>query len=262
MPLTTTVEGLERYTVNLRYDRDFRSRTSESLARDIVVPTPTGAQIPLGQLAAHQGRGRARWASRARARCPTPGFMWTSSGMDVGTYVQMAMHAVNEAVASGAIKLPPRLQHFLERPVRIHAARQAAADDRRAADAAHHLAHHLPEHPLGHQDRHRHAGRAVLAGRRVLDALPAALQSERGRLGRASSRWPAWTPKPASSCCSTSTLPTTNGSSEGQMRNARRPARRHLSRRGQTRPPQSHDRLRHHRAASRRFSGATAPART
>lgn len=49
MPLTTTVEGLERYTVNLRYDRDFRENL-EAL-HEIIVPTPSGAQIPLGQLA-------------------------------------------------------------------------------------------------------------------------------------------------------------------------------------------------------------------
>src|ERR1039458_6096085 len=50
MALTTTVEGLQRYTINLRYDRDFRSDL-RALREDIVVPTPTGAQIPLGQLA-------------------------------------------------------------------------------------------------------------------------------------------------------------------------------------------------------------------
>ena len=49
MPLTTTVEGLERYSLNLRYDRDFRENL-ESL-REIIVPTPAGAQVPLGQLA-------------------------------------------------------------------------------------------------------------------------------------------------------------------------------------------------------------------
>ena len=63
--------------------------------------------------------------------------------IDVGTYVQMAKRAVNEAIANGQIKLPTRLQYLLERPVRIHAARQAAADDRRAAHAADHHADHL-----------------------------------------------------------------------------------------------------------------------
>jgi len=41
MPLTTTVEGLERYAVNLRYNRDFRENL-EAL-REISVPAPTGA---------------------------------------------------------------------------------------------------------------------------------------------------------------------------------------------------------------------------
>jgi Cu(I)/Ag(I) efflux system membrane protein CusA/SilA len=74
MPLTTTVEGLERYTVNLRYSRDFR----ENLAAlsEIVVPTPTGAQVPLGQLAKIETVA-ARWASRAKPPCPMPGSSWT-----------------------------------------------------------------------------------------------------------------------------------------------------------------------------------------
>ena len=38
MPLTTTVEGLERYAINLRYDRDFRENL-EAL-KQIVIPTP------------------------------------------------------------------------------------------------------------------------------------------------------------------------------------------------------------------------------
>ncbi len=48
--VTTTVEGRERYTVNVRYQRDFRSDFS-ALAR-ILVPAADGKrQIPLGQLA-------------------------------------------------------------------------------------------------------------------------------------------------------------------------------------------------------------------
>ena len=47
-PLTTTVEGRERYPVRVRYAREARS-TPEQIER-VLVPTPTGAQIPLGQL--------------------------------------------------------------------------------------------------------------------------------------------------------------------------------------------------------------------
>ena len=47
--ITTTVEGRERYPVRVRYARELRD-DAESLGR-ILVPTPTGQQIPLGQLA-------------------------------------------------------------------------------------------------------------------------------------------------------------------------------------------------------------------
>jgi Cu(I)/Ag(I) efflux system membrane protein CusA/SilA len=50
MRITETVEGRERYPVSVRYARDFRE--SPASLRSVLVPTPTGAQVPLGQLAA------------------------------------------------------------------------------------------------------------------------------------------------------------------------------------------------------------------
>jgi Cu(I)/Ag(I) efflux system membrane protein CusA/SilA len=49
MNVTQTVEGLERYPVNLRYPRELRDNL-DSLKR-VLVPTPTGAQIPLSLVA-------------------------------------------------------------------------------------------------------------------------------------------------------------------------------------------------------------------
>lgn len=49
MKLSQSVEGRERYNIILRYDRQFRE-TPEDLYR-ILVPTPSGAHIPLGELA-------------------------------------------------------------------------------------------------------------------------------------------------------------------------------------------------------------------
>jgi Cu(I)/Ag(I) efflux system membrane protein CusA/SilA len=49
MRITETVEGRERYPVAVRYARDFRESPA-SLHR-VLVPTATGAQVPLGQLA-------------------------------------------------------------------------------------------------------------------------------------------------------------------------------------------------------------------
>ncbi|WP_026836503.1 efflux RND transporter permease subunit [Gillisia sp. JM1] len=49
MEITTTVEGRERYPVRVRYPRELRD-DPESLKK-ILVPTNSGAQIPLGELA-------------------------------------------------------------------------------------------------------------------------------------------------------------------------------------------------------------------
>jgi len=49
MNITETVEGLERYPVNLRYPRGLRDDL-ESLKR-VLIPTPTGAQIPITMVA-------------------------------------------------------------------------------------------------------------------------------------------------------------------------------------------------------------------
>ena len=104
LPLTTTVEGLQRYTINLRYDRDFRSDL-RALREDIVVPTPTGAQIPLGQLATVKVVD-GPMDIKSEGAVPNAWVYVDIRGVDVGTYVQMAMHAVNEAVAQGEIQLP------------------------------------------------------------------------------------------------------------------------------------------------------------
>jgi Cu(I)/Ag(I) efflux system membrane protein CusA/SilA len=103
MPLTTTVEGLERYAVNLRYSRDFRENLGA--LREIVVPTATGAQVPLGQLARIE-TVHAPMGVKSEAAVPNAWIYVDVKGVDIGTYVQMAMRAVNEAVAKGTIQLP------------------------------------------------------------------------------------------------------------------------------------------------------------
>ncbi|HSZ59334.1 MAG TPA: efflux RND transporter permease subunit, partial [Tepidisphaeraceae bacterium] len=49
MKVSTAVEGLERYPINIRYARDLRDDPSN--LKQVLVPTPSGAQIPLGELA-------------------------------------------------------------------------------------------------------------------------------------------------------------------------------------------------------------------
>ena len=103
MALTTTVEGLERYSVNLRYDRDFRENL-EAL-REIIVPTPSGAQVPLGQLAKIK-IVRAPMGIKSEAAVPNAWVYVDVKGIDIGTYVQKAQSAVNQAIAQKTIQLP------------------------------------------------------------------------------------------------------------------------------------------------------------
>ncbi|HAF29966.1 MAG TPA: cation transporter, partial [Bacteroidales bacterium] len=56
MKLTTTVEGRERFPVRLRYAREYRDNPED--LKKILIPTPTGIQIPLGELVTiHYTRG-------------------------------------------------------------------------------------------------------------------------------------------------------------------------------------------------------------
>jgi Cu(I)/Ag(I) efflux system membrane protein CusA/SilA len=48
--VTTTVEGRERYAVNIRYPRDYRSNP-QAIASQVLLPLPGGGTVPLGQVA-------------------------------------------------------------------------------------------------------------------------------------------------------------------------------------------------------------------
>ena len=47
--VTENIEGRERYPVNVRYNRDFRDNVEE--LRRVLIATPSGAQIPIEQIA-------------------------------------------------------------------------------------------------------------------------------------------------------------------------------------------------------------------
>ncbi|CUU08201.1 Cu(I)/Ag(I) efflux system membrane protein CusA/SilA [Candidatus Thermokryptus mobilis] len=99
MEITTTVEGLERYPVSIRYPRELRDNI-ENLKR-ILVPTPTGAQVPLTQLADIEIK-KGPMVIRSEDTRPNVWIYVDFRDYDVGTYVRMAQQAVKENV-----KLPP-----------------------------------------------------------------------------------------------------------------------------------------------------------
>ncbi len=99
MTVTQSVEGLERYPVNLRYPREVRD--SLDRLRSLPIVTPSGAQIPLGKvanIAVSDGPGVIR-SENARLN----GWIYVDiSGRDIGSYVADAQVAVAER-----IDLPP-----------------------------------------------------------------------------------------------------------------------------------------------------------
>jgi Cu(I)/Ag(I) efflux system membrane protein CusA/SilA len=103
MPLTTTVEGLERYSINLRYERDFRENLDA--LKQIIVPTPSGAQIPLGQLA-NLRIVRGAMAIKSEGAVPNAWIYIDVKGVDIGTYVKMAQRAVADAIVAKRITMP------------------------------------------------------------------------------------------------------------------------------------------------------------
>jgi len=98
MDITTTVEGLERYPVNLRYSRDFRDDIPALNA--VLVPTPTGQQIPLGQLSSVRYVVGPPSIKTENAR-PNAWIYVDLRGIDVGTYVRNA-----QKIVADKIKLP------------------------------------------------------------------------------------------------------------------------------------------------------------
>ncbi len=99
MNITQTVEGLERYPVNLRYGSELRD-TPEKLRR-ILVPTPTGAQVPIAQLADIRIVKGPPMVKSENAR--NSAFVFIDiTGIDVGTYVNTAQQTVQ-----AELDLPP-----------------------------------------------------------------------------------------------------------------------------------------------------------
>ena len=99
MNVTETVEGLERYPVNVRYPRALREDL-ETLQR-VLIPTPTGQQVPLAMLAdIRYDRGPP--VIKSEEARPNAWVYVDISSDDIGGYVQSAKRVVADSV-----DLPP-----------------------------------------------------------------------------------------------------------------------------------------------------------
>ncbi|MDD5057671.1 MAG: efflux RND transporter permease subunit [Sideroxydans sp.] len=98
--VTTTVEGLERFGVSVRYPRDLRS-SPEQIAREVLVPTESGAMIPLGQIA-KVSISKGAPSIRTENSLLSAYIYVDIRDRDIGSYVAEARKAVADQV-----KFPP-----------------------------------------------------------------------------------------------------------------------------------------------------------
>ena len=98
--VTTTVEGLERFGVSVRYPRDLRG-TPEQIAREVLVPTESGAMIPLGQIA-KVSISKGAPSIRTENSLLSAYIYVDIRDRDIGSYVAEARKAVADQV-----KFPP-----------------------------------------------------------------------------------------------------------------------------------------------------------
>ena len=232
MNVTTTVEGLERYPVNLRYSRELRDDLPA--LRSVLVATPEGHQVPLGRLASmeyvlgpsqHQERGREaqRLGVRGHPR-----------------HRRRQLRGGGSGSGGRGDRVAARLHTVVERPIRISGARTAAAGARRPAHPPVDLRPHLPDHAIGGRDADGIPGNSVCRGRLLLAAAHPGLRSEhRGVGGDHRARWPLRRDRDR-----LSPIPQRLRTRLPRPRSAHQPRRarpRHTARVGQTRSPHHDD---------------------
>ncbi len=98
MNVSTTVEGLERYPINVRYPSELRD-SAEKL-KQVLVATPAGAHVPLGQVADIELSRGPPMIKSENARLTSWVYV-DIAGIDIGTYVRNAQRAV-----AGQVQLP------------------------------------------------------------------------------------------------------------------------------------------------------------
>ncbi|MEE8632987.1 MAG: CusA/CzcA family heavy metal efflux RND transporter, partial [Methyloceanibacter sp.] len=95
-PVTTTVEGRERYNVAVRYPRDYRDNP-QAIGSEVLIPTPSGGTVPLDEVAKislAQGPSMVRTEDAQLALYIFVDFR----DRDIGSYVVDAQKAVAEQV--------------------------------------------------------------------------------------------------------------------------------------------------------------------
>lgn len=104
MPLTTTVEGRERYNIRARYAREWRD--NPEVMKKVLIPTPTGQQIPLGELAVIEYRPGPMMIRGENTFLVGYVLLDKKDGFSEVTVVEDADNFLKSKIASGELNVP------------------------------------------------------------------------------------------------------------------------------------------------------------
>jgi len=119
--ITETVEGLERYPVNLRFPREVRDDVEKLKA--LLIVTPTGAHIPLAHIAEVKITDGAPMLKSENARLNGWTFVDLADDVDLGRYIQRAQAAVRNQItlpAGYSIAWSGQYEYLLRAKEKLH----------------------------------------------------------------------------------------------------------------------------------------------
>ncbi len=173
--VSETVEGRERYPINVRYLREYRE-DPEQLSR-VFIATPSGAQIPLSQVAEIKSVTGPPMIRSEDGKLV--GFVFVDTDRPIADYVTEAKIAVAENVdlpAGTRIAWVGQFKYFERAKAKLKIVVPVTLTHRAAASVL--------QYEIDDRDVDRSAGRSVLAHRCGMAALSARIQHERCGVGR------------------------------------------------------------------------------
>lgn len=103
--LTSTIEGRERFPVRVRYAREFRDNPDD--LKRILIPTPSGTQVPLGDLATIDYLKGPQMIKSENTFLTSYVIFDMKDGNAESNVVEEAQILIKQKLDSGELKLPP-----------------------------------------------------------------------------------------------------------------------------------------------------------
>ena len=172
---TVAVEGLDRYPINVRYARDYRD--DPAAMKQVMVATPSGLQVPLGELADVRVEPGPPMIKSENSRRSAWVYV-DVTGRDLGSYIADAQAAVARRLV-----LPPGYTVAWSGPVREHSRGERPPAVGRPADRRRDRPAAVRRHPELVPRLRRPAGDAVQPRRGGLAAVAARLPPVAGGVG-------------------------------------------------------------------------------